>query len=319
MAYYLTQKQIETAVNRGARFLFNYCRSGDIHYVVTGSSGGLDSAITLGIAQRACWLGRKEGFGLTSVGVVLPCQTKAKATFLGLDAIKTFGAEEILIDISGWNDYFQTYFDWELGRSHFSGVKSIIFKTEQVLWGEWESACLCAQGNVKARLRMIILYDIAKKIGCQSGGIVLSTDNQSEEWMGFWTLHGDVGDIAIIQHILKGLELYDIARYLRVPKEIIAARPDDGLGIADGGDEAQLGASYPVVDRVMIMLIQNGFKPEGSWAQMENLPEIEGVSPDIVKSLAARCLHTAFKRKASRIPSPTRAQLGLPAIKNIQL
>jgi NH3-dependent NAD+ synthetase len=57
-------------------------------------------------------------------------------------------------------------------------------------------------------------------------GMVLSTDNLSEYWMAFWTLHGDVGDFGMIQMMLKGLELYDLARYLGVPSEIIAARPE---------------------------------------------------------------------------------------------
>ena len=87
-------------------------------------------------------------------------------------------------------------------------------------------------GNIKARLRMIYLYNLASK----SNGLVLSTDNFTEYMLGFWTLHGDVGDFGIIQKVLKGLELYDIARYLDVPQEIIDAKPDDGLGIA-GGDE----------------------------------------------------------------------------------
>lgn len=316
MAYCLTQKQIATAVNRGARFLLNYCREGNIHYVVTGSSGGLDSAITLALAQRACQIGEKEGFKLMSVGVVLPCHTEAMVTELGLKAIRAFGAEEIEVDISGWNDY---YYREQIANGVAIVTQHMASKVEQLYEKPWVSANLCARGNIKARLRMIILYDIAKRIGFQSGGIVLSTDNQSEEWMGFWTLHGDVGDIAIIQHILKGLELYDIARYLGVPEEIIAAKPDDGLGVMAGGDEAQLGASYLIVDEVMITLIQNGFKPEGSWKQMATLPEVKGVPPDIVKSLAERCLRTAFKRKASKIPAPTRRMLGLPAIKDIQL
>jgi NH3-dependent NAD+ synthetase len=60
---------------------------------------------------------------------------------------------------------------------------------------------LRATGNIKARLRMITLYHIAQL----TGGIVISTDNLSEFWMGFWTLNGDVGDFAI-QQVLKGLK-----------------------------------------------------------------------------------------------------------------
>ncbi|NCS68110.1 hypothetical protein GW777_07070 [Candidatus Peregrinibacteria bacterium] len=39
---------------------------------------------------------------------------------------------------------------------------------------------------------MLHLYDRAQLCG----GIVLDTDDQSELLMGFWTKHGDVGDIS---------------------------------------------------------------------------------------------------------------------------
>lgn len=47
-----------------------------------------------------------------------------------------------------------------------------------------------ADGNIQARLRMIYLYNLASI----HKGLVLSTDNQTEYQLGFWTIHGDVGD-----------------------------------------------------------------------------------------------------------------------------
>jgi nicotinamide-nucleotide amidase len=43
-------------------------------------------------------------------------------------------------------------------------------------------------------MRMITLYDQAHRFG----GLVASTDNFSELGAGFWTLHGDVGDLAAV-------------------------------------------------------------------------------------------------------------------------
>lgn len=48
-----------------------------------------------------------------------------------------------------------------------------------------------ANGNIQARCRMIHLYDIASI----RKGLVMSTDNQTEYQLGFWTIHGDVSDL----------------------------------------------------------------------------------------------------------------------------
>jgi NH3-dependent NAD+ synthetase len=48
--------------------------------------------------------------------------------------------------------------------------------------------------NIKVRLRMITLYYIAPL----TEGMVVSTGNLSEFWMGFWTLNRAVGDYSPI-------------------------------------------------------------------------------------------------------------------------
>lgn len=45
-------------------------------------------------------------------------------------------------------------------------------------------------------------------------GLVMSTDNQTEYQLGFWTIHGDVGDFDPIQDLWK-TEVYGLANYLR--------------------------------------------------------------------------------------------------------
>jgi NAD+ synthase len=113
------------------------------------------------------------------------------------------------------------------------------------------------RGNIKARLRMIYLYNMAQK----NQGIVLSTDNYTELLQGFWTLHGDVGDYGMIQNLWK-TEVYGLAQWL-IDNEIesaagkqalascIEALPTDGLGISKS-DLEQLGASsYAEVDELL--------------------------------------------------------------------
>ncbi len=113
------------------------------------------------------------------------------------------------------------------------------------------------QGNVKARTRMVYLYDLAQKYQ----GLVLSTDNYTEYLLGFWTLHGDVGDYGMIQNLWK-TEVYAMSQYiidneLKTPErkkalqDCVDAVPTDGLGITSS-DLEQLGApSYNEVDKLL--------------------------------------------------------------------
>ena len=112
------------------------------------------------------------------------------------------------------------------------------------------------QGNLKARLRMLQLYDLAQL----HGGLVISTDNFSEYLTGFWTLHGDVGDFAPIFALWK-TEVFGLARFLlpecnplqkTALESCIHAVPVDGLGISSCDCE-QLGVKdYDEADALFI-------------------------------------------------------------------
>jgi NAD+ synthase len=306
----LTKDQIMTAVDLGAGHLYDYCKLHGIHFLVTGSSGGLDSAIKLGFAARACMLARADGYNLNSVGLILPCQSNPDAERLGRQAIKHFNAIEYKEDLTPLFEAMEPMLEASYARV-YEIRRQVGLVPDNEIW-EWDKRI--AQGNIKARLRMLIgTYHVARLLG---SGMVLSTDNLSEFWMAFWTLNGDVGDYAVIQKVLKGLELYDFARFLGVPEEIVNSKPDDGLSIA-GGDEDQLGASYPVIDEIMIKLIQAGFDPDGSKDQLEQLPEIPGFMAADVLNVARRCLNGAFKRKGTVVLE--RADLGLPEIKDLAI
>lgn len=307
--YKLIEAQIKRVVENGSKALFDYCRRNKIHFVVTGVSGGLDSAVTLGFAERTCKLAKIKNFPLTSVGLIMPCHSDAQAQELGLKAIEKFNTEKFELNLCDAFDSMVNLFygfNSELKNlAEKKGAKDII--------EEWDWSEKIAFGNIKARLRMMCgTYHAARMLK----GMVLSTDNLSELWMAFWTLHGDVGDFGIIQKIMKGLELYDIARYLKVPQEIINAKPDDGLGIS-GGDADQLGAEYVDIDAIMAELIRKRFRINGSLKQLKNLPAIKGIPSEIVYLIAKRCLAGAFKRKGTVVLS--RKRLGLPEIRNIKL
>jgi nicotinamide-nucleotide amidase len=115
------------------------------------------------------------------------------------------------------------------------------------------------RGNIRARLRMIYLMDLAHR----NNGMVLSTDNYTEYMLGFWTLHGDVGNFGMFQNLWK-TEIYGLANWLvknnfygaYVLKSCIDAIPTDGLGITSS-DFDQMGGlkSYTDIDNELLKII----------------------------------------------------------------
>ena len=101
-------------------------------------------------------------------------------------------------------------------------------------------------GNFKARLRMMYLYNLASL----HKGLVLSTDNMTELLLGFWTLHGDVGDYGLIQELWK-TEVYDISDWL-VNNELKTKREGDALMSCINGDATDgLGITSTDLDQIL--------------------------------------------------------------------
>ena len=104
-------------------------------------------------------------------------------------------------------------------------------------------------GNIMARVRMIILFDLAKQIG----GLVCGTENKSEKLLGYFTRFGDAAsDIEPISHLYK-TQVYQLAKYLKVPENIINQSPTAGLW--DGQtDEGEFGFTYEEADQVLYLV-----------------------------------------------------------------
>lgn len=201
---------------------------------------------------------------------------------------------------------------------------------------EMPSRTLIANGNLQARCRMMYLYDIASRYK----GLVMSTDNQTEYQLGFWTIHGDVGDFDPIQDLWK-TEVYGLANYLQdhyKSKALEALRndyketcdnykamscaiynscklvPTDGLGISNS-DLDQIGAKdYATVDDILSRFIpfENFRKSYDSAGQImhphDEMAESDCWSQlcarhgeDVVNKVWDRHLASEFKRKKAPI------------------
>jgi NAD+ synthetase len=194
--------------------LADYRQQTGVSTAVLGMSGGVDSATTAALLKKAGWC---------VVGYTLPIEQDPVETERGIEACHALGLEHFNLDLSA--QY----------RNMTAGLGAL----DPDLPGSDGVPHRTRRGNIRARLRMITLYDQAHRWG----GLVASTDNFSELGAGFWTLHGDVGDLAPVQTLTKSWEIPWMARAHGVPERTWRAKPTDGLGIG-AGDEAQIGASY---------------------------------------------------------------------------
>ena len=102
--------------------------------------------------------------------------------------------------------------------------------------------------NSRSRLRMTTLYYFASL----NNYLVAGTGNKVEDFgVGFYTKYGDGGvDLSPIADLYK-TEVFQLAKYLNINKEIIAAEPTDGLWDDERTDEDQIGASYSELEWAM--------------------------------------------------------------------
>lgn len=113
------------------------------------------------------------------------------------------------------------------------------------------------QGNIMARVRMIYLYDLAKK----HRSLVCGTENKTEHLLGYFTRFGDeASDLEPIKGLYK-TQLVKLAKYLNLPERIINKKPSAGLW---GGqtDEGEFGFSYQQADQVLHLHHDKKFKKE---------------------------------------------------------
>lgn len=284
--FMMTKQERADVIAKIRSYVRNYVSDNNIKSLVVGISGGLDSSVIAALLTQ-------EHTGVPLIGMSIPMSStnahKEQADYIGktyCTAFEEFNEfDERVYDRQtvGYTAFHESFFNI-LERSDKLAQKAG-FDVKQFPKN-------ILQGNVKARIRMITLFDIARK----TNGLVLSTDQLSEELAGFWTLHGDVGDFSPIQKIWKGLELWQIAEELGIREDIITQPPSDGLGVTeDNTDEAQLGMNYLTFDSILTCYLAdeltNNKVSEKSKELYSNIDEsVKNIAIDRMKS-------TQFKRE----------------------
>ncbi len=135
-----------------------------------------------------------------------------------------------------------------------------------------------ALGNIKARLRMVLIYYYANF----NNYLVCGTGNKTEISLGYFTKYGDGAcDILPLGDLYK-FEVREIARVLGIPEQIIKKVPSAGLWQGQT-DEGEIGFSYDVIDKTLQEIEKN---------------QIKG---DVAKKLKFRIEQSEHKRRLPKI------------------
>ena len=229
---------------------------------IVGLSGGVDSSLTAFLAVEA--LGKAN-----VIGVRMPYRTSSPESLEHAQlVIDKLGIESLKVDISAAVDgYIAQVGDADPTR----------------------------RGNVMARERMIVLFDLSAKYGA----LPLGTGNKSERLLGYFTWHADdTPPVNPLGDLFK-TQVRALARHVGVPEVILSKPPTPDL-VPGQTTEADYGISYDKVDRILYYLIR-GMRAEDVVAR--------GFTREEVDKVQRRLESTHWKRRL-----PTVAVLSQTAI-----
>jgi NAD+ synthase (glutamine-hydrolysing) len=205
----------------------DYFRKMGFTKAILGSSGGIDSAVTLAIACDA--LGKDN---VRAILMPSPYSTEHSVD----DAValsKNLGNPHDVIRI---NDVYESFLDTL--DPYFKGLPFNV-----------------AEENTQSRIRGNLLMALANKFGY----ILLNTSNKSELSTGYGTLYGDMaGGLSVLGDVYK-MQVYALARYINRDKEIIP------FNIIEKAPSAELRPNqkdsdslpdYAILDRILYQYIE---------------------------------------------------------------
>lgn len=156
---------------------------------ILGSSGGIDSAVTLALAVTALGKGNVRAVAMPS-----PYSTEHSVD----DAVALSKNLENPFDIIRINNIYETFLDTL--DPFFHGLPFNV-----------------AEENTQSRIRGNLLMALSNKFGY----ILLNTSNKSELSTGYGTLYGDMaGGLSVLGDVYK-MQVYALAEYINRHKEII--------------------------------------------------------------------------------------------------
>jgi len=225
---YLTSEknisQIHDALILGIR---DYFRKMGFEKAILGSSGGIDSAVTLALACEA--LGKKH-----VRAVLMP------SAFSSGHSVED--ARQLSENLGNPYDIIPIH---EIYESFLQALQPVF---KQLPFG-------LAEENIQSRTRGNLLMAIANKFGY----ILLNTSNKSELATGYGTLYGDMaGGLSVLGDVYK-MQVYALARYINrskenIPLNILEKAPSAEL--RPGQKDSDSLPEYDVLDKVLYQYIE---------------------------------------------------------------
>jgi NAD+ synthase len=216
----MSEKEIKDLI---VGFIHTGVKTAGAKGAVIGLSGGIDSTLTAYLSVES--LGAKN-----VLGILMPefDMTPEQDIDDAVKVVNQLNIEHNIVDIS------------EVLRC-FSSSIPVFHKTAQL-----------ANGNLKARIRMCILYYYSNI----TNRMVVGTGNRTEMLLGYFTKYGDGGvDMEPIGGLYK-TQVRNLAKYMNIPASIIDKVPTAGLWPKQT-DEGELGITYDTVDSILSMLVDS--------------------------------------------------------------
>lgn len=227
--------QVHNAIVMGIKDYFNKM---GFTKAILGSSGGIDSAVTLALACTA--LGKEN-----VRAILMPSEFSTSHSVD--DAVQLSRNLDNPYDIIPIKNIFDSFLT-EL---------SPVFK---------DLPFSIAEENIQSRTRGNLLMAIANKFGY----ILLNTSNKSELSTGYGTLYGDMaGGLAVLGDCYKQ-QVYALARYINrneiiIPENIITKAPSAEL--RPGQKDSDSLPDYAILDKILYQYIERRQGPNEIKAQ----------------------------------------------------
>lgn len=223
--------------------------------IVLGISGGIDSATGAAICAKAIGGARVLGLNMPEA------ETRNDEDIRDAELVaKKFGIDLETVDIS------------QMVKAVFDGVPS------------FDLSDRLANGNAKARMRMIVLYYYANR----TGRLVVGSSDKSEVMLGYFTKWGDYGgDIFPLADLYK-TQVRQLAVHLGLPARLAEKPSTPNLWPGQTAKD-ELGLDYDQLDLALYGLEH--------FMTVEEIARELGLSTQAVKRIEARWLGSEHKRR----------------------
>ncbi|PIS02364.1 MAG: NAD+ synthase [Chlamydiae bacterium CG10_big_fil_rev_8_21_14_0_10_42_34] len=227
---------------------------------VVGLSGGIDSALVTYIAKDA--LGAENVLAIT-----MPSRFSSKGSVDdSLSFAKGLGIEIKNISIE---PIFKEYLS--LLEPEFGG-----------------KALDATEENLQTRIRGMILMAFSNK----TDALLLNTGNKSEMAVGYCTLYGDMaGGLGVLHDVTK-LHVYQLAKWIGLPEEIIQKTPSAEL--KENQTDLDLLPPYEILDPILEDYIEEGLS-------VEKIAKKQGQSVKFVREIIRKIHSAEYKRRQAPI------------------